>query len=110
VPRLLLHDGQCSPLGSVSEDPLRDLPNKFTRQKPLRRYVADFYCSRRQLVIELDGDSHYTDGACGYDAARTSALELQGLQVIRFTNIDVLQNFEAVCAAVLRALDEPPRA
>jgi very-short-patch-repair endonuclease len=37
---------------------LRDLPVKFTRQKPLGRYIADFYCASRLLVIELDGDSH----------------------------------------------------
>jgi very-short-patch-repair endonuclease len=88
---------------------LRDLPYKFTRQKPLGKYVADFYCSRQRLVIELDGDSHYTDRAQTYDNKRTSALELQGVRVIRFTNLDVLQNFEAVCAVVLRALEEPPR-
>jgi very-short-patch-repair endonuclease len=87
---------------------LRDLPQKFTRQKPLGRYVGDFYCSRHRLVVELDGDSHYTDRAQSYDDARTSALELHGTRVIRFTNLDVLQNFDAVCAAVLRALEEPP--
>jgi len=89
---------------------LRDLPHKFTRQKPLGQYVADFYCSRHRLVIELDGDSHYTDRAQRYDEARTSSLELQGVRVIRFTNSDVLQNFDAVGAAVLTALEEPPHA
>ena len=41
---------------------LRELPHKFTRQKPLGRYIADFYCSELRLVIELDGDSHYAEG------------------------------------------------
>jgi very-short-patch-repair endonuclease len=85
---------------------LRDLPQRFTRQKPLGRYVADFYCSRHQLVIELDGDSHYTDGAQRYDDVRTAELALRGVRVMRFTNTEVMQDFEAVCAAVLRALDE----
>jgi very-short-patch-repair endonuclease len=84
---------------------LRDLPQKFTRQKPLGTYVADFYCSRHQLVIELDGDSHYTDGAQRYDDARTRALSMRGVRVIRFTNADVMENFEAVCASVLSALE-----
>ena len=84
---------------------LRDLPHKFTRQKPLGRYVADFYCSRLRLVIELDGDSHYTDRAQCYDEMRTILLEQQGLRVIRFTNTEVLQNFEAVCGVITAALD-----
>src|SRR5688500_8333622 len=87
---------------------LRDLPQKFTRQKPLGRYVADFYCARHQLVIELDGDSHYTDEAQRYDKARTAALDAQGIWVIRFTNADVLQNFEGVCREVMAALKSPP--
>jgi very-short-patch-repair endonuclease len=85
---------------------LRDLPYKFTRQKPLGHYVADFYCSSQRLVIELDGDSHYTDNAQRYDERRTAALELRGLGVARFTNTDVLQNFESVCGVVLRVLNE----
>jgi very-short-patch-repair endonuclease len=85
---------------------LRDLPQKFMRQKPLGRYIADFYCSSRLLVVELDGDSHYSDRAQRYDTARTAALALHGVKVMRFTNTEVMQNFEAVCAAVLRALDE----
>jgi very-short-patch-repair endonuclease len=75
----------------------------------LGQYVADFYCSRQRLVIELDGDSHYTDTAQRYDQARTAALETRGIRVIRFTNTDVLENFEAVCAAIAEALKETPR-
>ena len=87
---------------------LRDLPQKFTRQKPLGQYVADFYCSRQRLVIELDGDSHYTDGAQRYDGARTVALEMRGVRVIRFTNTEVVENFDAVCDAITAALGETP--
>ena len=79
---------------------LRDLPQKFTRQKPLGRYIADFYCSQHRLVIELDGDSHYTDRGQRYDGARTESLQAQGIHVMRFTNSDVLQNFEGVCTAI----------
>jgi very-short-patch-repair endonuclease len=89
---------------------LRDLPQKFTRQKPLGQYVADFYCSRRRLVIELDGDSHYTDRAQRYDQVRTDALETRGVRVMRFTNTEVLANFEAVCTAIADALVETPQA
>jgi very-short-patch-repair endonuclease len=88
---------------------LRDLPQKFTRQKPLGPYVADFYCSHERLVIELDGDSHYNDRAKRYDKSRTAALELQGIRVIRFSNLEVLQDFEAVCGVIAAALREFPK-
>ena len=83
---------------------LRDLPHKFTRQKPLGDYIADFYCSRSRLVIEIDGDSHFTQGGESYDAARTAALANLGLRVIRFTNLEVMRQFEGVCARIEQAL------
>src|SRR5262245_6315618 len=83
---------------------LRLLPQKFSRQKPLGRYIADFYCSAQRLVIELDGDSHYTDVALRYDARRTANLETKGLRVVRLTNTEVMQDFEGVCAMILRII------
>jgi very-short-patch-repair endonuclease len=77
---------------------------KFTRQKPLGRYVADFYCARRRLVIELDGDSHFTNSAARYDEARTHALAVYRIVVVRFTNAEVMQQFEGVCAKIDQAL------
>jgi very-short-patch-repair endonuclease len=85
-------------------DYLRNLPQKFTRQKPLGNYIADFYCAREMLVIELDGDSHFTAAAEKYDERRTDALEAKGIRVIRFTNLEVMQQFEAVCAGIEKAL------
>ena len=85
---------------------LRDLPHKFTRQKPLGSYIADFYCSRLRLVIEIDGDSHFTPGAETRDAERTAALTSLNLRVIRFTNIEVREQFEAVCLRIREGLIE----
>ena len=82
---------------------LRDLPEKFTRQKPLAAYIADFYCSRHRLVIELDGDSHFHAPAQRYDAERTRAIEALGLRVLRFSNTDVMNSFEAVCREIREA-------
>ena len=79
---------------------LRDLPQKFTRQKPLGRYVADFYCSRARLVIEVDGDSHFSTTAEARDEVRTRALAELGLDVLRFTNVEVMENFEGVCESI----------
>jgi len=83
---------------------LSAMPEKFTRQKPLGTYVADFYCSRHRLVIELDGDSHFTNRAEKYDAMRTAQLALLGLRVLRFTNADVMESFEGVCLQIRQAL------
>jgi len=86
---------------------LRDLPVKFTRQKPLGTYIADFYCSSRQLVIELDGDTHYTGKAQQYDERRTEDLGLCGIRVVRFTNAEVMEHFEGVCARIVDFLAAP---
>src|SRR5687768_1475511 len=67
-------------------DFLRDLPVKFTRQKPLGHYIADFYCASHLLVVELDGDSHYNERAQQYDEKRTADLATLGIHVIRVTN------------------------
>ena len=82
------------------------LPEKFTRQKPLGSYIADFYCSRAKLVIEIDGDSHFTAGAEMHDAERTAALAHLNIRVIRFTNLEVREQFEAVCTRIQKALAE----
>jgi very-short-patch-repair endonuclease len=83
---------------------LSALPQKFSRQKPLGRYIVDFYCSRHRLAIEIDGDSHYSGTGPSYDAMRTAWLKAQGVRVVRFTNPEVIQHFDAVCSEVLSAL------
>jgi very-short-patch-repair endonuclease len=83
---------------------LGGLAEKFTRQKPLGHYIADFYCSRHRLVIELDGDSHFTKRAQRYDEVRTAQLETLGVHVLRFTNTEVMQDFEGVCTKLMQTL------
>jgi very-short-patch-repair endonuclease len=68
----------------------------FNRQKPIGHYIVDFYCHQLQLVIEIDGDTHYGDDAEEYDMNRTAYLQSQNLEVIRFTNPDVTQNIDGV--------------
>ncbi len=78
-------------------DFLRSYPIKFTRQKVLGRYIADFYCAKASIVIELDGSGHYEDLGLQNDEKRTAYLEQYGIKVIRISNLDVLRNFEGVC-------------
>jgi very-short-patch-repair endonuclease len=72
----------------------------FFRYRRDLNYVAGFYCARHRLVIELDGDSHFTDAAERYDKARADALAVYRIVVIRFTNTEVMQQFEAVCEKI----------
>ena len=82
------------------------LPEKFTRQKPLGSYIADFYCPRVRLVIEIDGDSRFTPGGEAHDDERTTALAALNVRVIRFTNLEVREQFESVCVRIQEALRE----
>ena len=78
-------------------DFLRKYSIKFTRQKVLGKYVADFYCAKANVVIELDGSQHYEDKGLINDEKRTAYLEQYGIKVIRISNLDILKNFEGVC-------------
>jgi very-short-patch-repair endonuclease len=79
---------------------LRNHRLRFTRQKPLCHYIVDFYCSKAKLVIEVDGDSHFTEEGKINDEGRTLVLEERGLKIIRFTNEEVLNNIAAVCEKI----------
>jgi very-short-patch-repair endonuclease len=74
---------------------------KFRRQVPLLGYTVDFLCLQRKLVIELDGAQH--DGERDYDAARTQEIERHGFTLIRFRNETVLNDRDAVIAAIREA-------
>jgi very-short-patch-repair endonuclease len=65
---------------------LRNSPVKFWRQKPINNFIVDFYCPKLKLVIEVDGDSHFTDSGLVYDEERTRILEGYCLQIVHFSN------------------------
>ena len=73
---------------------------KFRRQYSISSYIVDFYCVKARLVVEVDGDTHYTDDAIEHDIRRTEFIESLGLKVIRFTNIDVCSSLEGVILAI----------
>ena len=79
---------------------LKDYKIRFQRQKCIDQYIADFYCFRAKLVIELDGGGHYDPESEIKDAARTKVLEKYGLIVIRFCNTDIDKNFYSVCTVI----------
>lgn len=81
-------------------DYLRNYPVKFYRQRPIDRFIVDFYCSKAHLVIEIDGNQHYTEDGIAYDQLRTEILEKYQLEVLRFTNREIDENFQSVCEII----------
>jgi very-short-patch-repair endonuclease len=73
---------------------------QFNRQKPLDRYIVDFYCKELKLVIEIDGASHNYPEAYLSDEKRQNTLESMGLKFIRFHDIDLKRNIENVIRSI----------
>jgi very-short-patch-repair endonuclease len=78
-------------------DYLKDCKFRVLRQRPIDHFIVDFYCPSLKLVIEIDGEVHFTPENQDYDQARSQRLEGYGLSVVRFTNEQVLKNFKQVC-------------
>ena len=97
--------------GTVAEDLLwQELRNrklqgmKFRRQHPINHYVADFFCSEKRLIIEVDGIVHHTKEAKENDEARTKDLASMGIQVLRFTNDEVEKDMNSVLQRITNYL------
>lgn len=73
---------------------------RFQRQKAIDNFIADFYCHKAKLIIEIDGSQHYTVEGEANDELRTEILEGYGLQVIRITNRQINTNFYGVCSYI----------
>ena len=78
---------------------------KFLRQKPINRFILDFYCSELNLAIEIDGNSHNKKKY--YDEARDLFLKQVGIKTIRFTNDEVLNNIENVKRMIMNFVSPP---
>ncbi|MBO5340848.1 MAG: endonuclease domain-containing protein [Oscillospiraceae bacterium] len=83
---------------------LRGHPARFRRQQPVGPYIVDFYCPAARLAVELDGGGHYEPEQMEYDARRDAYLREQGMRVIRFTNLEIRNEFSAVCGVIDRAV------
>ena len=79
---------------------LRTFRFRVLRQRPIDHFIVDFFCAALKLVIEIDGESHFTTEGRVYDQERTAVLEGYGLIVLRFTNDVVMNDFEGVCQRI----------
>ena len=83
----------------------RQLENlQFYRQKIIGNYIVDFFCSKAKLVIEIDGGQHCETERIAEDELRTKYLKSKDFKVLRFTNIEILQNLESVVNKILEEI------
>jgi very-short-patch-repair endonuclease len=98
--------------GQISEAMLwKCLKNKrtgyvFNRQKPILNYIADFFCSKLKLVIEIDGAAHFSAEAQKRDAERDRQMQAIGLRIIRVRDRDVRDNPERVAESIMEQVKE----
>ena len=86
---------------------LKKLKYPFLRQKPINRFIIDFYCSKLLLAVEIDGDSH--DKKKNYDRGRDEMLESVGIKTVRFRNENVLFDLENVMRELVLLIKERER-
>ncbi len=93
--------------------PLRTGEFHFRKQEQIGPFYVDFACHHASLIIEVDGETHYVDGAPERDAKRDAFLRAEGYSVLRFTNDDVMHNAEGVFRTITEKLagrpTRPPR-
>ena len=78
---------------------------KFRRQHPLDKFIVDFYCNEKKLVVELDGGVHDEKINIEYDEARTAMLAGLNVIVLRFKNEDVKNNLKGVLKTIRDTTD-----
>jgi very-short-patch-repair endonuclease len=83
---------------------LKHLGYAFNRQKPVGDYIADFYCRKAQLIIEVDGGRHFSKDTVDNDKVRDEYMRSLGLTVLRFSNSEVLKNTDRVVEIIYRRL------
>jgi len=79
---------------------------KFRRQHPMSNYIADFYCHQAKLVIEVDGSIHHKPENKEYDEDRTNEIEKFGINVIRFTNDEIINYLDKVLLQIEHELEK----
>lgn len=89
---------------------------KFRFQHPINQFIADFYCHKINLVIEIDGGIHNETKQKERDEGRTYEMQKLGIEVLRFDNNDVMNDIERIqktihvkCEQMLQRLNDQPK-
>jgi very-short-patch-repair endonuclease len=88
--------------------PFRTNGFHFRKQVPVGPYYADFVCHHAHIIIEVDGDTHYSKEAIAYDARRDAFMQSKGYTILRFTNEDVTTNRDGIYTIVANSLTSRP--
>ena len=78
----------------------------FRRQHPIDIFIADFYCHKLRLIVEVDGEVHFNEEAQEHDDGRSAELEKLGTRVLRFTNEQVINNQDIVVKKINEYITE----
>jgi len=90
-------------------DCLRKFRNEgfvFRRQHPVVFFIADFYCHKLKLVIEVDGDYHLITSQYCYDENRSAELERYGIKVLRFKNEEIINRIDKVLSEIKKSIEQ----
>ena len=79
---------------------------RFKRQHPVLYFIADFYCHKAKIIIEVDGGYHDIPEQYLYDRNRENELNELGLKVVRFTNHEVMNSIEKVLKTIKKEIKE----
>ena len=79
---------------------------RIRRQHPIYKYIADYYCHELKLVIEIDGGIHLSKENRQYDISRDITLNEFGIQIIRFTNDQVINDIDQIIEEIKRKIEE----
>ena len=85
---------------------LKKLPITVNRQKVIGKYIVDFYCAEAKLIIEIDGSQHYKEEEHKKDEIRDQFFKDLGIEVLRFSNLDVKKRFNDVCRNIYAKLPD----
>jgi very-short-patch-repair endonuclease len=83
---------------------LRRHPIRFLRQRPIDHFIIDFYCARCRIGIEIDGLQHSSPTAKEYDRVRSDVLSVYKIEVLRFTNREIDEEFGKVCDMISKEI------
>lgn len=81
---------------------------KFKRQAPIGKYIVDFICLEKKIIIELDGSQHLKEENIAYDKERAKYIEREGYKIIRFYNSEIFNDLEDVLERIYLEVSPSP--
>ncbi len=84
----------------------KQLGVRIRRQHPIYKYIADYYCHELKLVIEIDGGIHFSKENKENDIGRDITLNEFGIQIIRFTNDQVINDIDQIIEEIKKKIEE----